>query len=84
MQKHPEFLELRERTRNILGTPSFGRAVYNVGKTEAKETLSHNVVLGLMYQFLKEERLLQTIKVLEDESGVKCMDSLKLCDTNIS
>ena len=71
MQKNPDILEYRERLRGVLHLPSYGRS-YLHGKTEVKETLSNEAVTQLIYQFLKEEQLTETLKVLEDESGVKC------------
>ena len=71
MHKHPEILEWRELTRGFYNLPSFGR-LSNAGKTEVRDTLSHSVVLQLIYQYLKEEQLYDTLKLLEDETGEKC------------
>lgn len=71
MRKHPDVLELRERFRPLLQMDTFGRLV-NASKTEVKETLSSNVVLSLISQFLKEEHLEETLMKLEEESNSRC------------
>jgi hypothetical protein len=68
MQKHPDILEMRERTRHLYGFPSFGRDL-NAKKTEIKDTMSHSVVLQLIAQFFKEENMTESLKVLEEEAG---------------
>jgi hypothetical protein len=70
MHKHPDILEFREKLRNVLELSSFGRLYVN-SKTEVKETLSNESMMQLIYQFLEEEQLGETIKILEQETGVK-------------
>ncbi|KAL6080050.1 Ras guanine nucleotide exchange factor [Balamuthia mandrillaris] len=77
MRKHPEVLELRERFRPLGQAASFGRVI-NSSKTEVKETLSHVVKLKLILQCLREEGLHETAQLLEEESGVKYVNSEEL------
>jgi hypothetical protein len=74
MRKHPEVLEFRERFRPLGKISSFGRSL-NCGKTEVKETLSHQTILQLIMQFLEEEGMEETKQILQVEAKLAYTNS---------
>jgi hypothetical protein len=70
MKKHPEILELRERLRPLSKAISYSRNI-NSSKTESKSSLSHQIVLQLIMEFLEYEGYGKVIESIEEESSIK-------------
>jgi len=83
MRKHPEVLEFKERLRPLGKSPSYGR-VFNSGKTEVKEVLSHQMLTQLILQFLDEEGLKETKRALEEESKIPSNNSENFPEETLS
>ncbi|EGG13809.1 Ras guanine nucleotide exchange factor [Cavenderia fasciculata] len=71
MKKHPEILDLRERTQLLTGVKSYGKSLASPSFTENKTAVSHQFVLQLIMEYLERHRQYhKTIQVIEKESGV--------------
>eukprot|EP01112_Ceratiomyxa_fruticulosa_P011145 TRINITY_DN3001_c0_g1_i1.p1 TRINITY_DN3001_c0_g1~~TRINITY_DN3001_c0_g1_i1.p1 ORF type:complete len:583 (-),score=79.47 TRINITY_DN3001_c0_g1_i1:85-1833(-) len=70
LRKHPDILQLRERTRPLTKAVTFGRTRGH-GRTEVKETLSEEPIAKLIMQYLAEEGLESAVKAFEKETEIK-------------
>lgn len=64
-------MELRERLRPLSKAISYSRNI-NSSKTESKSSLSHQIVLQLIMEFLEYEGYGKVIESIEEESSIKC------------
>ncbi|KAJ3435490.1 ras guanine nucleotide exchange factor h [Anaeramoeba flamelloides] len=68
MKDHPELLETRERILPLTKQNSFGM-LYNKEKTENKERIGGRNLLQMIFQFLSNEGLTESMKLLQKESN---------------
>ncbi|GAM27522.1 hypothetical protein SAMD00019534_106980 [Acytostelium subglobosum LB1] len=71
MKKHPEILELREKTQLLTGIKSYGRTLAQPSFTENKQAITYQFVLQLIMEYLETHtQHHKTIKIIEEETGV--------------
>ncbi|EGC38782.1 hypothetical protein DICPUDRAFT_96796 [Dictyostelium purpureum] len=70
MKKHPEILELREKTLAFTGTKSFAKTLATPSFTENKLALTHQFVLQLVMEYLERNTYHKVIAAIQKESGV--------------
>ncbi|KAJ5074064.1 ras guanine nucleotide exchange factor i-related [Anaeramoeba ignava] len=74
MKKHPDALELRERTHPLTKVQSFSK-LFLSDKTEAKYHLSNELMVELLLQHLQFLGLKKSMQTLQEESNIKCPKS---------
>jgi len=71
MKKHPEILDLRERTQMLTGIKSYAKTLAMPSFTENKNSLSHQIVLQLIMEYLERHTdYHKAIKAIQNESGI--------------
>ncbi|KAF2068693.1 hypothetical protein CYY_009983, partial [Polysphondylium violaceum] len=71
MKKHPEILDLRERTQMLSGIKSYAKTLAMPSFTENKNSLSHQIVLQLIMEYLERHTdYHKAIKAIQNESGI--------------
>ncbi|KYQ96804.1 Ras guanine nucleotide exchange factor [Tieghemostelium lacteum] len=70
MHTHADILELRERIRPLSQNKSFSRNRRS-GKTEAKGVINDTMLTKLLMQYLHEENLTSTLKIIQEETKIK-------------
>ncbi|KAK5577928.1 hypothetical protein RB653_002876 [Dictyostelium firmibasis] len=70
MHKHPDILELRERTRPITQCKSYSRNKRS-SKTEASHSINDTMLLKLIMQYFHEENLTTSLKKIQEETKIQ-------------
>ncbi|EAL60855.1 Ras guanine nucleotide exchange factor [Dictyostelium discoideum AX4] len=70
MKKHPEILELREKTLAFTGSKSFAKTLATPSFSENRLALSHQFVLQLIMEYLERNTYHKVIAAIQKESGV--------------
>jgi hypothetical protein len=70
LTKFPAIKEIKERVYPLWRAVTFGH-LYDVGRKEVKDTLSHEILVNVILQHLTFERLNRSKKALEEESRLE-------------
>lgn len=68
LARHPEVLEVVERSRPLSGANSFGRS-FASSHTQNRHVLTHENVMMLICNFLESRNLHQSVEKLKEETG---------------
>ncbi|KYR01769.1 Ras guanine nucleotide exchange factor [Tieghemostelium lacteum] len=71
MKKHPEILDLRERTAMLTGIKPYAKALAQPSYTENKNAISHQFVLEMIMEYLEQHTpYRKTIQAIQKETGI--------------